>query len=132
MTPQNPSRQRGNAAGKFITFVLVLALLGLGGWLVLKDQSKAPPSEVSAQRDPQTAPSNDDDQTTASGEAPTPIEPLTRLPTLDAAAAYQPKDKVIDVDISEYAGYAGLIVPTAASRPTRIRSSPSNTAFRYD
>ena len=84
---------------------------------MLKDQSKAPPSEVSAQRDPQTAPSNDDDQTTASGEAPTPIEPLTRLPTLDAAAAYQPKDKVIDVDISEYAGYAGLIVANGGLAP---------------
>ena len=30
-------RQEGNAAGKLLTIVLVLGLLGLGGWLVSKD-----------------------------------------------------------------------------------------------
>ncbi|MGD9584977.1 MAG: OmpA family protein, partial [Lysobacterales bacterium] len=44
------------------------------------------------------------------GEAPTPIEPNPGLPQLDQAAAYQPNGKIIDVDISEYAGYAGLVV----------------------
>lgn len=117
MTPQTIPRQRGNAAGKFITFVLVLALLGLGGWLVLQDQGKTPPDEVRTQVDQADEPRSNDDSSSASADAPTPIEPLTRLPTLDAAAAYQPKDGIIDVDISEYAGYAGLIVANGGLAP---------------
>ena len=48
MTPQTLSRQRGNAAGKFITFILIIALLGLGGWLVMQDQGKPQTSDSSS------------------------------------------------------------------------------------
>jgi hypothetical protein len=51
MTPQTFSRQRGNAAGKFITFVLVLAPAWTGrlaGAAAIKARRRS--SEVRAQR----------------------------------------------------------------------------------
>jgi NitT/TauT family transport system substrate-binding protein len=49
---------------------------------------------------------------TASNDASAPaelVETQTEVPPLGAPAAYQPKDNTIDVELSEYAGYAGLI-----------------------
>ncbi|MFT4257364.1 MAG: OmpA family protein [Pseudoxanthomonas sp.] len=103
-----PRRQAGNAVGKLISAVLVLALIAFGGWLVMRDMGK--------ERDGGAAPAGNS-ASRSDGEAPTPIEPLTGLPTLDAAAAYQPKDNIIDVDISEYAGYAGLIAANGGLAP---------------
>ena len=40
------------------------------------------------------------------------------VPTLAAAAAYQPRDNVVEVELSEYAGYAGLIVANGGLAPT--------------
>ena len=51
------------------------------------------------------------------GERPTPIEPVTGTPTLEAAGAYTPKDGVLQIDISEYAGYGGLIVANGGLEP---------------
>ncbi|MGQ0799797.1 MAG: phosphate ABC transporter substrate-binding/OmpA family protein [Pseudomarimonas sp.] len=111
------ARQRGNAAGKFITFLLVVGLLGLGGWLVMQDMGGK-----SGDSDVQSATVKDETTSTANvdapeGEAPEPIEPVTGQPQLDAAAPYVPKNGVIDVDISEYAGYAGLIVANGGLAP---------------
>ena len=48
---------------------------------------------------------------------PTPIEPVAGTPPLEAAATYTPKDNVIEIDISEYAGYGGLIVANGGLEP---------------
>ena len=45
-----------------------------------------------------------------------PIEPID-APSLEAAAAYTPKDGVLQIDISEYAGYGGLIVANGGLEP---------------
>ncbi len=118
-------RQRGNAAGKFITFLLVVGLLALGGWLVLKDMG-SPSDEPAAADTSRTAAS----VTTPQGEAPTPIEPVSGQPQLDAAAAYTPKDGIIDVDISEYAGYAGLIVANGGLAPSPDSFFARNYGFQ--
>lgn len=109
----NRSQHRGSAAGKFITFLLVLGLLALGGWLALQDMQKQPSSGPTvAADDERGAPG-----VVAEGKRPEPIEPVTGIPTLDAAAPYQPQGDVIDVDMSEYAGYAGLIVANGGLAP---------------
>lgn len=46
------------------------------------------------------------------------VEARSSVPRLRAAATYDPKDNVVDVDISEYAGYAGLIVANNGLQPT--------------
>lgn len=106
-----PRHQAGNATGKLITALLVVALLAFGGWLVFRDMGKGDDGERGANASSASRDSGD------KGEAPTPIEPLPGLPNLDAAAAYQPKGNVVDVDISEYAGYAGLIAANGGLEP---------------
>ena len=53
----------------------------------------------------------------ADGDAPQPIEPVTGTPTLEAANTYVPKDNILRIDISEYAGYGGLIVANGGLAP---------------
>ena len=40
------------------------------------------------------------------------------IPKLAPPAAYQPKDNILDVELSEYAGYAGLIVANGGLEPS--------------
>ena len=118
-SPHSRRLQAGNAVGKLITALLVVALLAFGGWLVLRDMGKDPAS-----------PDAPADSSGASGETPDPIEPLTSLPSLDAAAAYQPKGNIIDVDISEYAGYAGLIAANGGLEPNPDSFFAKNYGFQ--
>jgi NitT/TauT family transport system substrate-binding protein len=105
--------QRGSAAGKFITFLLVVGLIALGVWLIGRDLAGVGAS-INGEAPRSTAGNAD---IAASGDAPDPIEPQTGQPQLDAAAPYTPRDNIIDIDISEYAGYAGLIVANGGLAP---------------
>ena len=105
-------RQRGSAAGNIITILLLVGIVGLGAWLWLGKKSDTPDAGSSAAQttgdarpsaDPAAAP-------VPEGGEPTPIEPETGSPALEAANAYVPKDNTLRIDISEYAGYGGLIV----------------------
>ncbi len=129
MTPRS-SRflMRGNSAGTAITLLLIVALIAMGAWLMLRDK-KAPDGATDA---PATQTASTDGDTTAvvDGDAPTPMEPVDGLPTLDAAAAYQPNGNVIDVDISEYAGYAGLVVANGGLDPNPDSFFAKNYGFQ--
>jgi NitT/TauT family transport system substrate-binding protein len=46
------------------------------------------------------------------------VETRTEIPKLKPAAAYVPKDGVIDIELSEYAGYAGFIVANNGLEPS--------------
>jgi NitT/TauT family transport system substrate-binding protein len=113
-SPSPRPRQRGNAAGKFITLLLVLGLIGLGGWLIFQDMQAGKQEAASSSA---ASSGGDEPAVSAEGDKPTPIEPVTGAPTLEAAAAYQPQNNIVDVDISEYAGYAGLIVANGGLEP---------------
>ena len=68
---------RGSSTGSAITLILVLALLGLGAWLMMRDKK--------AEDAPATNPANTSEQSPAAStvvdsEAPTPIEPVDGLP----------------------------------------------------
>jgi NitT/TauT family transport system substrate-binding protein len=99
---------RGSAAGNIITAVLLLGIIGLGLWLWLgrkaEDTPKAGGPAATAQGPSDTGAAKPD------GDAPVPIEPVTGTPTLEAANTFVPKDNTLRIDISEYAGYGGLIV----------------------
>lgn len=103
-------RSRGSAAGNIITLLLLLGIVGLGAWLWLGKKAD-PKSEGQAQTTAST-----DGKPSASGvaapegDAPSPIEPVVGTPTLEVANAFVPKDNTLRIDISEYAGYGGLIV----------------------
>lgn len=101
-------RQRGSAAGKLLTIVLVLGLLGLGGWLVTKDMLKQGGDSPLAGLQ---------SSITGGTAAPDPVEPVTGTPVLQSAAPYEMKNNIVDIDMSEYAGYGGLIVANGGLEP---------------
>lgn len=109
--------RNGSAAGVLITLVLTLCLVGLGGWLVWQQfmdpsPSKAPPPSQ------ETRPSAMPDQAKGGDSGPpAPIEPVQGSPMLDAPAPYTPNNQIVDIDISEYAGYAGLIAANRGLEP---------------
>ena len=106
-------RQCGSAAGNIITFVLLLGIVGLGAWLWLgkKSGNDKPSGGSQTQTQAQGKVAKPD------GDAPEPIEPVTGTPTLEAANTFVPKDNILRIDISEYAGYGGLIVANGGLNP---------------
>jgi NitT/TauT family transport system substrate-binding protein len=105
------NQSRGSAAGNIITAILLLGLIGLGAYLWLGKESAEPGSPTSSTAE--KAPAAPD----ADGDAPVPIEPVDGTPSLEAAAAFVPKDNTLQIDISEYAGYGGLIVANGGLEP---------------
>jgi len=106
------SRARGSAAGNLITLLLLVGIIGLGVYLWLGKGAKQEPT--AAAPGSQTTAAN---QAESDGDAPVPIEPVVGTPPLEAAATYTPKDGVLQIDISEYAGYGGLIVANGGLEP---------------
>ncbi len=104
------SRSRGSAAGNIITVLLLLGIVGLGVYLWLgkkEEPTAATPGNTTTAVD----------KAEPDGDAPVPIEPVVGTPPLEAAATYTPKDGVLQIDISEYAGYGGLIVANGGLEP---------------
>ena len=106
-------RQRGSTAGNLITIVLLVGIIGLGAWLWLgrSKDGGTPAAGAQPQGQAQGGVAKPD------GDAPEPIEPVTGTPTLEAANTFVPKDNVLRIDISEYAGYGGLIVANGGLDP---------------
>lgn len=114
MTEVQRHRSRGSAAGNLITLLLFVGLIGLGVylWLGKKPADDPQSAQTSTQNAGETA-----KPAKPEGDAPTPIEPVDGTPSLEAAATYTPKDNVLQIDISEYAGYGGLIVANGGLEP---------------
>jgi NitT/TauT family transport system substrate-binding protein len=112
MTDLTPRAPRGGALGSLVTLVLVLALVGLGAWLILRDRLREAPPAAPGGSTAAPAPKPPE------GKVPEPIEPVTGSPQLAAPAAYEPKDGVVDVELSEYAGYGGLVVANGGLDPS--------------
>jgi NitT/TauT family transport system substrate-binding protein len=98
--------------GVFISFLLVLGLLALGAYVFLQEEK--PTSVDPMQTTNETATHLQDTTGPAIAEL---IEPASAPPRLEAAATYTPSNGIIDIDISEYAGYAGLIVANGGMEP---------------
>jgi NitT/TauT family transport system substrate-binding protein len=128
MSPRRFSR--GSAAGNLITLLLLVGVVGLGAWLWLgkKEEPKpAGPAQTST-----SAAKGGGSVATPQGDAPEPIEPVTGTPTLEAANAFVPKDGVIRIDISEYAGYGGLIVANGGLAPNGESIFAKEYGFRVE
>jgi NitT/TauT family transport system substrate-binding protein len=108
--------QRFTPLGKFVSFILVLGLIGLGAWMVLRNV---------------TGGSGEAD-TTAETEGATPevAEVQLAVPTLSPPAAVQIKDNIVPVEISEYAGYAGLIAANGGLEPSENSLFFKNHGFK--
>lgn len=104
------------ARGKFVLTLLILAAAGIGAfkwWDKLKPNAPAAASASSsssatAKSSPRGAPLDAADF----------ITPLTACPVLPPAGAYVPKDNIVDLELSEYPGYSGIVVANGGLEPT--------------
>lgn len=100
--------------GKFVLTLLVLAIAGLGvakWWDRLKPGAPVAASASESKAAASTAKA-------ARLDAADFIAPLNACPVLPPAAAYVAKDNIVDLELSEYAGYSGLIVANGGLDPT--------------
>lgn len=97
--------------GKIVFTIVFLALVGLG---VSKWWPKLQPG-----RDHKSKPTVSKSETAKESEKAGPELAATKfeVPRLDPAASYQPKDNIVDIELSEYAGYAGLIAANGGLDP---------------
>jgi NitT/TauT family transport system substrate-binding protein len=100
------------AKGKVVLTLIVLVVVGAAAWkwwprLAAK---RAPAHE-------QNASNSRESGSGSSASIAELVETQTEAPKLAPPGAYQPKDNVIDVELSEYAGYAGLIVANGGLEP---------------
>jgi NitT/TauT family transport system substrate-binding protein len=104
-------------AGKLASIGLILLLLASGVFVL---NNKKAPGPVS------------DGLDSESPAAPSVVlaETQTSVPRLDAAGPAPLKDNTIDVELSEYAGYAGLLVANGGSAPTENSVFFRNYGFK--
>jgi len=112
MTDRGPNKRSsgGSPVGIIVTLLLGAAVAGLGAWLYLRSSSETPTTTATPTTSTPVAQQQE-------GEAPTPIEPVTGSPVLDQPATYVPKNNIVEIDLSEYAGYGGLIVANGGLAP---------------
>lgn len=63
-------------------------------------------------------------------EHPELVPARTEVPGVGVAAAYEPQDNIVHVDISEYAGYAGIIVANGGLEPNEDSLFFQNHGFK--
>jgi NitT/TauT family transport system substrate-binding protein len=108
-------RQRFTPLGKFVSFVLVLGLIALGAWMVLRNLRGG---EEAAGR------------SGLEGAAPEVVTAQVDVPTLSPPAPVRIADNIVPVEISEYAGYAGLIAANGGMEPTENSVFFKNHGFK--
>lgn len=101
--------------GKLLSFVMIAGLVGLGVQILHRDGYIPFPGDPP----PSATPAADADKATDAHEedASAIAELKVAVPRLAPPAPYQLKDNTLDVEISEYAGYAGLIAANGGLEP---------------
>jgi NitT/TauT family transport system substrate-binding protein len=103
------------ARGKIVLTVLVLGVFGFGAWKwwdrLTQRPGVAPPTAVGTGSAPGT---NVPPSTPQASEL---ADLQTEIPSLPAPVAYQPQNNTVDVELSEYAGYAGFIAANGGLAP---------------
>jgi NitT/TauT family transport system substrate-binding protein len=124
------SRIRTGGTGSAIVFILVLVLLGAGAWLMF-GRGQARTVEAAAAEAAAAASARDTSASTTSPATPPPpagaLPPPTGAPPalqavsarkeLPPAGAFTLRDNTVVIDISAYAGYAGLVVANGGLKP---------------
>ena len=102
--------------GKLISFMLVLGLLGFGGYVVWNRMKQPTAREQGTQVAPvapgSSAPGTVAPKTSdkAQPDINTKSAVLNEVPRFGAPGAYQMKNNTVDIELSNYMGYSGLIV----------------------
>ena len=110
---------RFTALGRLVSLVLVAGLIGLGGYMVWNRMGNRG-----------TAPGGAATESADAGGAPEVQEVKVEVPKLSPPAAFQFKDNIVPIEISEYAGYAGLIAANGGMDPTENSLFFKNHGFK--
>jgi NitT/TauT family transport system substrate-binding protein len=103
--------------GKLISIVLVLGLVGLGVYMIRGRQAGGAGTSTA--------------ETPGGGTGvPEVTEVKVEVPRLSPPAAFQFKDNIVPIEISEYAGYAGLIAANGGLEPTENSYFFKNHGFK--
>src|SRR3954469_9153619 len=102
--------------GKLISVLLVVGLVGLGVYMIMQRRAAAPGKPSAAAGTP-------------SG-TPEVVDVKVDVPKLSAPAPFQFKDNVVPIEISEYAGYGGLIAANGGLDPTENSYFFKNFGFK--
>ena len=108
--------------GRLISLVLVIGLIGLGVYLVSDRFSKKGGSGGGS--------SSSSSSSSASGEAPAVVDFKAEVPRLAPAAPFTMKDNIVPIEISEYAGYAGIIAANGGLEPSENSVFFKNGGFK--
>lgn len=99
------------ARGKFVLTLLILGAAALGAykwWDRLKPGATSAPTASASTAAQTSAPALD---------AADFVAPSTSCPLLPPAGTYVAKDNILDIELSEYAGYAGIVAANGGLEP---------------
>jgi NitT/TauT family transport system substrate-binding protein len=102
--------------GKIVFTVIFLAFVAFGvvrWWNKLKPAGVGAPTRAAQSARSEAEKSDSEKEAPEIKLVPTQFE----IPKLDPPAAYTPKDNIVDIELSEYAGYSGLIVANGGLEP---------------
>jgi NitT/TauT family transport system substrate-binding protein len=111
----NGESPKFTSLGKLVSIVLVLGLVALGAYMLKRgssDEGGASAGTESAEGAPEVA------------------EVQVTVPTLSQPGPVQIKDNIVPIEISEYAGYAGLIAANGGLDPTENSVFFKNHGFK--
>src|SRR5687767_6512188 len=109
---------RFTALGKFISILLVAGLVTLGVYMLRGGFGSGDnPSSATSDAGPE-------------GGAPEVTEVKVEVPKLSPPAPFPFKDNIVPIEISEYAGYAGLIAANGGLEPTENSYFFKNHGFK--
>ncbi len=126
MSNSQPASAGLTALGKLISFVLIVGLIGLGAWIIFPSlmQSPSTPAPQTGPAGPATANRSSPGAAPALGAPKDAGPPLDLVPAQSSAPALPPavpyvvRDNTLDIELSEYAGYAGIIAANNGLEPT--------------
>ncbi|HUG10732.1 MAG TPA: ABC transporter substrate-binding protein, partial [Opitutaceae bacterium] len=97
------------ARGKFVLTLLILGIASLGAYKWWDRLKPGASPTVAETQDAATVPSLDPADFVA---------PINSCPLLPPAGTYVARDNILDLELSEYAGYAGIIVANGGLEPS--------------
>ena len=119
--------------GKIISFLLIVGLIGAGGYVYMAHQEQLKEAEnlassitsklpgAAAQTNPKPTPAAQPQPTAAPADNKSDelmTSPQTEAQKLPPAMPYVMKDNIVDMDLSEWAGYAGIIAANNGFEPS--------------
>jgi NitT/TauT family transport system substrate-binding protein len=113
-----PSQARFTPLGRLISILMIAGLISLGVYM-LRGRSGGSGSD---------SPSSSGAD--SNGSTPAVNAAAVEVPTLAAAAPYTMQNNIVAVEISEYAGYAGLIAANGGMEPTENSLFFKNGGFK--